>query len=107
MISDISANTLISAACPCRRKRIVSVASLAVCRCSPAMCIAFLAGFNAGLAADAARGVNVKLVAVHYAFTSAPDALRMRQADTLNSGILLRGSSVRCVSIFALCLSAQ
>ena len=26
----------------------------------------------------------------------------MRQADTLNSGILLRGSSVRCVKRFAL-----
>ena len=36
-----------------------------------------------------------------------PGAFSSRQAETLNSGILLRGSSVRCVSRFALRFPGQ
>ena len=38
---------------------------------------------------------------------AAPAAFSMRHAETLNSGILLRGSSVRCVSRLALRPSGQ
>ena len=75
-------------------------------------------------AADAARRVDVELVAEHQtpfprgsrhlrgpsgflhaevsSRSAARDAFSMRQAETLYSGILLRGSSVRCVSRLAL-----
>src|SRR6185437_11497832 len=39
--------------------------------------------------------------------SSARSAFLMRQADTLNSGILLRGSRVRCVNLLTLRLPAQ
>ena len=72
--------------------------------------------FTQALAADAARRVDEELVAEHQqlrtgsgigrrdfaAQSGGPAAFSMRQAETLNSGILLRGSSVRCVSRFAL-----
>src|SRR4029453_1005580 len=85
--------------------------------------LALGAGVHAALAPDATRGVHVELVAVHQettrsgtrfgarwdapgtappaAHSGGPSALRRRQADTLYSGILLRGSRVRCVRRFA------
>ena len=79
------------------------------------MRLAFFASLQAGLAADAARRIDVELVTEHQrgapfvaaAHSGTRSALRIRHAETLNSGILLRGSSVRCVSLFALCSSAQ
>jgi hypothetical protein len=76
----------------------------------------FRASLHAGLAADAAGRIDVKLVSVHQAVLLAADVAAPEdeahsggatdfliwQADTLNSGILLRGSSVRCVNRFAL-----
>src|SRR5437764_11375686 len=64
--------------------------------------VAFLTGLQAGLAADAARGIDVKLHAKHYERSPGPGALSIRHADTLYSGILLRGSRVRCVNRLAL-----
>src|SRR6516165_4184439 len=76
----------------------------------PSVRFALFAGVQAGLAADAARRVHVEFIAVHQAIPFAssvthsggPAAFRNWHADTLNSGILLRGSSVRCVSLLAL-----
>ena len=87
-----------------------------------AMGVALFTGLHASLAADAARGVHVEFVAVHYlnapcgpiftkcsatAQAGAVSALLRRHAETLNSGILLRGSSVRWVRRLALLSSAQ
>src|SRR6516164_9844264 len=84
--------------------------------------LALLAGLQTGAASDAARRIDVKLVPEHYvppceaplrcAGRSSADvsglALRLiLQAETLNSGILLRGSSVRWVKRFALRVPAQ
>src|SRR4029077_9823998 len=86
------------------------------------MSLAFLAGFDTRLASDAARRMDVEFVAVHQAlpFLSSDEcsgeesalsgclsASRSWHADTFYSGILLRGSSVRCVSRFALRSSGQ
>src|SRR5579884_5634 len=54
--------------------------------------LALLAGLETRLAADATRRVDVKLQSEHQALSW---AFRSRQADTLNSGILLCGSRVR------------
>ena len=72
-----------------------------------AMGVALLAGLEAGLAADAARRVDVEFACRTSARlgcspSGGPAAFSIRQADTLNSGILLRGSSVRCVRRLAL-----
>ena len=89
-----------------------------------AMGFTFRTGFDARLAADAARRIDVEFVAVHQALpffgsdmfpfpldvraqSGGSSAFLSWHADTLNSGILLRGSSVRCVSRFALLLPAQ
>src|ERR1017187_8189985 len=58
-----------------------------------AMRVAFFAGLQARLAADAARRVDVEFHAEHYGRPPGAAALEIRQADTLYSGILLRGSS--------------
>src|SRR5260370_31486137 len=86
------------------------------------MSLAFLAGFDTRLAADAARRIDVEFETVHQSLpffdsdecsgeesaqSGGPSARRSWHADTLYSGILLRGSSVRCVSRFALRPSGQ
>src|SRR5882762_10476621 len=86
------------------------------------MSLTFLAGCNARLAAEAARRNDVQFVTVHHelpflgsdecsgeesAQSGGPSASRRWHADTLYSGILLRGSSVRCVNRFALRPSGQ
>ena len=65
------------------------------------MCLTLRTGVHARLTADAARGIDEKPVLHH------DSAFRIRHADTLNSGILLRGSSVRCVNRFALRFPGQ
>src|SRR5258708_10372377 len=86
------------------------------------MSLTFLAGFDARLAADAARRIDVEFVTVHQALpflgsdecsgeesaqSVGPSASRRSHPDTLHSGILLRGSSVRRVNRFALRPSGQ
>src|SRR5690348_1671720 len=75
---------------------------------SATMGLTFGTGVHARLAADAPRRINVEFVAKHnqdlfnvglVAHSGGCSAFRMRHAETLNSGILLRGSSVRCVSL--------
>ena len=74
-----------------------------------AMGFTFLACLEARTASDAARRIDIELVAVHYAppleaplwaarssgEVSGLAATWSLQAETLNSGILLRGSRVR------------
>src|SRR5258706_12460713 len=86
------------------------------------MSLAFLAGFDARLASDAARRIDVEFVTVHQvlpflgsdgcsgeesAQSGGPSASRSWHADTLYSGILLRGWSGRCATRFALRPSGQ
>src|SRR5260370_30695999 len=81
-----------------------------------------LAGFDPRLAADAARRIDVEFETVHQSLpflssdecsgeesaqSGGPSASRSWHADTLYSGILLRGSSVRCVNRFTLRASGQ
>src|SRR5258707_3783145 len=86
------------------------------------MSLAFLAGFDTRLAADAARRIDVEFETVHQSLpflssdecsgeesaqSGGPSASRSWHADTLYSGILLRGSTVRCANRFTRRASCQ
>src|SRR4029079_17294538 len=95
-------------------RRLPAVQEVHVDHGHSAVRLALRAGRLAGAAADAARRVDVELVAEHQklrtgsatgfpgrAAPAGAAAFSRRQAETLNSGILLRGSSERWVSRFA------
>src|SRR5262249_53426432 len=67
--------------------------------------VALLARPQTRLAADTARRIDIEFHPEHQ--PRPPFAFAIRHAETLNSGILLRGSSVRCVNRLALLAPGQ